>query len=1057
MTDSPCAFARLAIVLFLGALGAFAQAPANSGSIEGRVLNATNRQFIKNAQIAIEGARTAVSSNEFGEYRLSDVPAGTVRLRITYGGLDEQTLVVEVGPGAVVQRDITLTRGVPADLREGTVQLDEFKVTAERDLNAASLATNEQHHAANIKTVVAVDAFGDVNEGNAAEALKYLPGVTVNYLASNANTVSVRGFDPIFTTVAVDGARVATASLANASRAVDFFTVNTASVSRIEVTKVPTPDRPADSLGGSVNLISRNAFEYTKPIVQYSLQLNMNSQYRDANPFKQTAGPFNESSHKILPGGSINYTLPLNKTFGIVLSHLTSNQFNVQRRTIPGWTFNGVGTATNPYYRSFTLQDSPAFVRRQTYSVKADWKFAPRHLLSVTAQMNWYKLNFAAHLLNLNVGSTPVSFGPTFTQGALGAGTNNANNAFSSNFGAVNLQANSTREFYQTQSQAILKYRYDGPLWRVEAGASPSNAAVRFRDRKYGHFQNVVTNMVPAGSPAGNVPLAVRFDGVTYPAPGSITVTDATGRVIDYRDQSNYRALTVNSNPANGSAHTRTANIDVSRAFIGLPFPLVVKSGLDFRSDTRDNRRTNELWTVVGPDGIPNSPDDSVTALGLLDTHYINQDNYYGFSNLQFPSVHRAYTVFTANPTWLRRQDVNSETNRIVGSERFKETVSSIYAQAEARLFKNRLRVLGGVRIERTATEGLGNRLESSAVFRKNADGTLFDNDPATAGIQTVRRPEAGAAGSLEELALIRKERGYASDREYDTVHPSLHLTYTPTDHTVARFAFSETIGRPDLSNIIPTANINDVPTGQFPGTITVTDTGLKPWTARNYDLSIEHYFKKGGVMSVGVFRKDIEDFWGNLPAGTAVNQALADEFGLESQYIGYALSSRINVGTARITGIELNYQQALKFEFLPLWAHAFSISANATQLHLQGARDADFGNFQSRARNVGLTYNAHGLRVQVNYNLRGRQRQGSFAGAGLGADAFRFVKQRDYLDLNVEYQLRKNLSLFAVGRNVTNEPQDYEAYGAQTPAYARYNFGEEFGVQFNFGVKGSF
>ncbi len=152
MTDSPCAFARLAIVLFLGALGAFAQAPANSGSIEGRVLNATNRQFIKNAQIAIEGARTAVSSNEFGEYRLSDVPAGTVRLRITYGGLDEQTLVVEVGPGAVVQRDITLTRGVPADLREGTVQLDEFKVTAERDLNAASLATNEQHHAANIKT-----------------------------------------------------------------------------------------------------------------------------------------------------------------------------------------------------------------------------------------------------------------------------------------------------------------------------------------------------------------------------------------------------------------------------------------------------------------------------------------------------------------------------------------------------------------------------------------------------------------------------------------------------------------------------------------------------------------------------------------------------------------------------------------------------------------------------------------------------------------------------------------------------------------------------------------
>ena len=98
----------------------------------------------------------------------------------------------------------------------------------------------------------------------------------------------------------------------------------------------------------------------------------------------------------------------------------------MQRRTIPGWTFNGAGTTTNPYYRSFTLQDSPAFVRRQTYAIKADWKFAPRHVLSATAQINWYKLSFAAHLLNVNAGVAPLSYGPEFTQGALGVGTNNA-------------------------------------------------------------------------------------------------------------------------------------------------------------------------------------------------------------------------------------------------------------------------------------------------------------------------------------------------------------------------------------------------------------------------------------------------------------------------------------------------------------------------------------------------------------------------------------------------------------------------------------------------------
>lgn len=109
------------------------------------------------------------------------------------------------------------------------------------------------------------------------------------------------------------------------------------------------------------------------------------------------------------------------------------------------------------------------------------------------------------------------------------------------------------------------------------------------------------------------------------------------------------------------------------------------------------------------------------------------------------------------------------------------------------------------------------------------------------------------------------------------------------------------------------------------------------------------------------------------------------------------------------------------------------------------------------RARNVGLTYNAHGLRAQINYDFRGKQKQGSFRGSGRGDDAFRYVRMRDYLDLNVEYSLRKNLSVFSVARNVTNDPQDCEAYGSQTPANARYKFGEEFGAQFNFGLIGTF
>ena len=345
-------------------------------------------------------------------------------------------------------------------------------------------------------------------------------------------------------------------------------------------------------------------------------------------------------------------------------------------------------------------------------------------------------------------------------------------------------------------------------------------------------------------------------------------------------------------------------------------------------------------------------------------------------------------------------------------------------------------------------------------MFQRNANGTFTDGDPASAGVQLVRRTDAGTAGSLQELALIRKERGYFNEAKYHGYYPSLHANFNVRDDTIARFAFSKTLGRPDLPNIIPTANINENSAfsgaaGTFPGTITITNTALKPWAAKNYDFSLEHYFGRGGLVSASVFRKDIVDFWGNLPAGTVVTPDVAAAYGLEQQYINWQLSSRVNVGSVRVDGVELNYQQKLVFKFLPEWASHFSLNANATQLHLRGARDADFNNFVSRMRNVGLTYAAHGLVAKVNYNNRGRQKRGAVP--ALGADAFSYFKQRDYVDVNVEYTWSKRLQFFAVARNITNVPQDQEQYGVQTPPHARYSFGEEFGVQFNFGIKGTF
>ena len=249
----------------------------------------------------------------------------------------------------------------------------------------------------------------------------------------------------------------------------------------------------------------------------------------------------------------------------------------------------------------------------------------------------------------------------------------------------------------------------------------------------------------------------------------------------------------------------------------------------------------------------------------------MNQDSNYGFKNVPWISPSRAWAAYQANPALFSQtlaQVVAQETGRINNSERIRETVSALYAQGEARLFQSRLRVLGGVRYEQTADDGVGAFSDPNAVFVRNANGTIARD---AAGNQ-IRRPEAGAVGSLEQLRLTLKERAARSKRTYDGYYPSLHLTYEARENFLVRAAYARTYGRPNFTDIIPRTIVNERDLREdelndpnvIKGTVTVRNVGLRPWTADNYDISLEYYTKHGGLLSAGVFRKEISNFFGN-------------------------------------------------------------------------------------------------------------------------------------------------------------------------------------------------
>ena len=191
-------------------------------------------EYLEGARITVEGTSLEAFTDAAGNYRLANVPPARARVTTFYTGLPPQTRAVIVAAGQRVVHDVTLTS---ADAKSDSVvvKLDEFRVETSREMDAAALAINEQRFASNIKNVLSTDEFGNVSEGNAAEFLKFLPGVTIDYTGGNARDISINGVPSDNVPVTLDGFGIASApgNATGRSVASDMISIN--NLSRIEV------------------------------------------------------------------------------------------------------------------------------------------------------------------------------------------------------------------------------------------------------------------------------------------------------------------------------------------------------------------------------------------------------------------------------------------------------------------------------------------------------------------------------------------------------------------------------------------------------------------------------------------------------------------------------------------------------------------------------------------------------------------------------------------------------------------------------------------------------
>ena len=317
-----------------------------------------------------------------------------------------------------------------------------------------------------------------------------------------------------------------------------------------------------------------------------------------------------------------------------------------------------------------------------------------------------------------------------------------------------------------------------------------------------------------------------------------------------------------------------------------------------------------------------------------------------------------------------------------------KEDVYALYGQESFKFGK--LGLLAGLRVEATRARYDGN----SSV------------------------PTAGQAATAERGGQTVTSNGstllpVSASNSYGKLFPTLQARYELEPSLVARASFSTTVARPGFNQTNPAATIDAAN-----NVISQGNAALSPTLSKNFDLSIEHYLRQGGIISAGLFDKELSNYIvGRTTFGGISDPVVLSALGPQAsptQVVSYA-----NLSKASARGIELNYDQ--KYTKLPDWLDGLGTSVNYTYVDSKGeVRPGDSRMLPSTSRN---NYNAAvywehdkvGLRLAASYVGRSLL----FIGASPALD--QYTEARLSADLGATYTLSKNLTFYVSGRNLRN------------------------------------
>ncbi len=986
---------------------------AIAATISGTVANKSTQRYLERATVEIPGTQFRTLTAPDGSYRLSGVPAGTHTVKTSYTGLDEQQQTVTVGAEDNASASFELTSNV--------YELDTFTVTT--TLEGSAFATNQQRRAESVRSVTSIDAFTDQSTGNPGEFLRNISGVQMDYSQNEPNRIRIRGQDPVLTSVTMDGNDIASAASSGTTRNLEVDQLSMAAIQSVEIFKAPVPWMSANAIGGSVNLVTKSAFDQKGR--RASVQLGVLTDSHDF--FGKYNGPGHNNSGQELSAflvGRATYSnsffnnrlgvvASVGRDFSNMLGSSTTHTFNTYNA--PADTTIPITPANTTIFRNQLLINPNRQLRSRTdYSLNLDYRLSDEITLSLKNTLTKYHSSNRNHSFNL----TPTNSLAAYT-------ADSTLEKYTTTNGRAD-QGVSVFDKYTDSWQIAPGLKFKSGPWKAElAGGLSKSINHYYNNTNFGSLSIVTAggNGWTVTTPRDNeTPTSfIQNSGVDvydlnnyFPNQGNLATTGGEHR-------SDHGGM-VTSNIRLSSEVRWSGRLDVQRDF-ELSFPFYLKGGLSYNELIRDRYNTPKRWYWLGDDGLAGTADDLTAAANLgrfaepvpvtqgLPDFNLREATYFNTAKLwsywqSHPNVLQENTAYAADQYFQNRRKVN-------------EQVTGYYVMGNA-TFIQKLNVLAGLRVEKTDVTAMGLR-------------TL----PTTGAASVL--PAGVHANSL--AGVLAKYRFYTQESNYrSSPFPYLHLKYELRPDLQIRASYTEAIGRPDFAQILPSLTQDDTPIGGFAGTITSTRAGILPQRSQNFDFSVEYYTKTAGEWTFAWFRRDIDDY---IASSTVpMTPELLAELGLGSEFANYRLSSSDNLGNANWDGYEIAVRQSLRdWAFVPSFLQGFEIWANHTKLYKMegtftggttGATITHLANVVDSQFNAGISYRSPRgkLYVHLKTNFQAGRPTANILTTGPSNRANPRLEDYQFWDGELSYKLRPKLSLTVTARNLMSERQQNTEYG---------------------------